>query len=365
MGGRNPDSQELRKLKKLLAVLFVNFLIFFAGVLILEAFFGNWWKQNPLIRLNIPRDQKLWIDTSYFFYSEKPIFYKRDAYGFRGNYPDVSKIDILTVGGSTTAQTYIGEGQTWQDVIAADFKKDGKTVYLANAGLEGQTSYGHIRNFQLWFSRIPNLRPKYVLVYVGINDMGLKPSDYGDVLEEKPSRLALFKRRSALYLIYRVLLGWYWKNVTRAYRYQPDIVDQIVWTDKPMLEHHEKIFLPYVKSYERRLKYLIREIQKIGARPIFVTQVTRGFKFAEGKVWGDEGVGTIDKFKMNGVDEYHMLNLMNQALLRICRKVNGICIDLANGLTFKKPDFYDLEHNTALGTAKIGHYLYEKLKPYF
>ena len=41
---------------------------------------------------------------------------------------------------------------------------------VLNAGIGGQTSFGHKKMFDLWFSRHQELKPKFVIVYLGIND---------------------------------------------------------------------------------------------------------------------------------------------------------------------------------------------------
>ena len=42
-------------------------------------------------------------------------------YGFRGNYESISQIKIVTVGGSTTDQINVSEGETWSDIIQNNF----------------------------------------------------------------------------------------------------------------------------------------------------------------------------------------------------------------------------------------------------
>ena len=46
--------------------------------------------------------------------------------------------NILVIGGSTTDQRYINEGETFQDIL--DKKFDGKYDFI-NAGVDGQSSY--------------------------------------------------------------------------------------------------------------------------------------------------------------------------------------------------------------------------------
>ena len=89
------------------------------------------------------------------------IIYSRDKYGFRGKYLNPQSIDILSIGGSPTDQRYISEGYTFEDIMHDQFKKINKNVYIVNAGIDGQSTYGHIKNFDLWFPYIPNLKVKY------------------------------------------------------------------------------------------------------------------------------------------------------------------------------------------------------------
>ena len=78
------------------------------------------------------------------------IVYKRDKYGLRGKYKSVENIDILTLGGSTTDQIYISENYTFQDVMRKEFENNGKIVNIANAGIDGHSTVGHIVFFDYW-----------------------------------------------------------------------------------------------------------------------------------------------------------------------------------------------------------------------
>ena len=67
------------------------------------------------------------------------------------------------MGGSTTDQRYITDGQTGQDVFQQEFAITGKNIVVANAGIDGQSSFGYIKNFDYWFPNILSLKSKYVL----------------------------------------------------------------------------------------------------------------------------------------------------------------------------------------------------------
>ena len=151
----------LLRIKRLALILLVNVSLLALGIFLLEAAFGKWRETGPLGFLNLPRNVSRWLDPSWVYRSDKnEIFYRRDSFGFRGRYHDPGQIDILTVGGSTTAQTFIGEGETWQDVLSGKLDKSGKKVSVVNAGVDGQSTRGHLQSFELWFNHVPNLKPK-------------------------------------------------------------------------------------------------------------------------------------------------------------------------------------------------------------
>ena len=135
-------------LKNYFKILFFNFILICFFFLILEFFFGNWFGKKNINKLNIIKDRIIYykLDDLYNF-DNQTIFYSRDRFGFRGIYPNTNSIDILTIGGSTTDQRYISDGYTFQDVIHKEFKKIGKDVYTVNAGVDGQSTYGHLQKF--------------------------------------------------------------------------------------------------------------------------------------------------------------------------------------------------------------------------
>src|SRR3954447_24926660 len=77
----------------------------------LELAFGNWFEtfvppQSAIVNRSYKYRQEL-----YHPYGD--VLYSRDKYGLRGTHEMVSEIELATVGGSTTDQHYITEGQTW------------------------------------------------------------------------------------------------------------------------------------------------------------------------------------------------------------------------------------------------------------
>ena len=171
---------------------------------------------DKINRLNLLRSVKInYKIEGLYKYSSNTILYSRDKYGLRGTLLKPDNIDILTVGGSTTDQRYIADGETWQDIIQDHFNKSGNgNIIIANAGVDGQSTFGHIKNFDWWFPYIPGLNPKYILFYVGINDFYKdKGAGYDDLVRNSNSMYHKFKEKSAIYYLIRTLYGIYQANI--------------------------------------------------------------------------------------------------------------------------------------------------------
>ena len=93
---------------------------------------------------------KVWSPVHYK--SDHNAMYKKDKYGFRGNYENISQVKIITVGGSTTDERWIDENLTWTRMLQEKIIKhiNDKNYKIANAGVDGQSSLGHLKNFDYW-----------------------------------------------------------------------------------------------------------------------------------------------------------------------------------------------------------------------
>jgi hypothetical protein len=83
----------------------------------------------------------------------------RNKYGFRGGPADPGAIDALVLGGSTTAERFVDDKDIWTAQLAARLREGGCPVEIANAGVDGYTTVGHIASFYGWFDRVPGLKP--------------------------------------------------------------------------------------------------------------------------------------------------------------------------------------------------------------
>lgn len=360
-------------------IFFWNAVLVLVGVLIIEAIYGSWFSSNQLNELNILRNRVWHYDFEYpgIGDHERNITYTRDRWGLRGAYGTPADIDILTVGGSTTDQRYITDGKTWQAVLQQRFRAAGSEVQVANAGVDGRTSFGHQNDFALWFPKISALRPHYVLLYVGLNDMYFTaPHErYDQAQGRKPGWRQLLKGNSAIYKLLQSILGTY-RVERRNMGHGAIDYANAEWVDTPLQPPGINAKLSQrVAFYAQRYQSLIDSVRAMGATPIIVTQPRGDSRPQGGTVIGlknplpagqtidDPLLGPLHNETANGVDYYTILQLFNEVALQLCQQNNGICLDLAHELQFADGDFYDYAHNTQQGAEKIAEYLYVNLQP--
>jgi hypothetical protein len=352
-------------LRRIVSILAVNLLIALGGGVALELLFGNWIRADNLNRLNILRNRRLTYNAAPLYSeSDQTIRYTRDSYGLRGAYDTPSSIDILTLGGSTTDQRFITDGKTWQDVLQRRFAESGRRVIVANAGVDGHSSIGHIKSLDWWLPHIPGLKPKFILFYIGLNDFYKTNTAEGDVLSfaERPTILNALREKSALYHVFRTLYGIYLSKVKFAIDHRSIEFGGIQWTRQPLLTSYDDLMQKPLKEYEARLEILIEKTKAFGATPVFVTQPSWRYRLDAGGVEGIASKSTYRGVEINGVDFFHMMKRLDDLTMRTCRRHSCICLDLSSSVEWKDEDFYDYAHMTPKGAEKLGTHLHLMLK---
>ena len=350
--------------KRVFAILAVNALVLAAGILAAELLFGGWLDSRQLNRLNLLKDQVRRNDVSGLYRSDKPVItYSRDKHGLRGAYGSPEAIRILTLGGSTTDQRYIGDGETWQDVLQRKFQQSGRTVPVANAGVDGQSTFGHIADFRWWFPDIPGLAPEFILFYVGINDYHIDAADRFDRLvpDGNPGIAERIRENSAIWNLYRTLRGIYKALVVSRIGHQRVDFAELKWVREPLQQDYG-FMAPRLAAYAERLRLLADLTRQAGATPIFVSQPTRHYRPTPQGIEGWAEATLYDDRRINGVDYYHLMRSLDAAARAVAAEKGAIFVDLARRPEWVDADFYDFVHMTPQGAAKVGQFLYEALK---
>ncbi len=288
--------------------------------------------------------------------------YVRDEYGLRGPYDDPSSIDILVMGGSTTDERFVDEGKTWVDHLRHRFAAAGFPLQVVNAGIDGHSTFGHIWSFDMWFPLIPDLRARYVLCYVGINDVAASEANRYDVMRsgdwQRRIRYYLVNN-SAFYHLYRTIRGNIRARDAHLVHGGNPVLDA-EWSElpqRPKLNEARLRIEDKLDSFAGRVRVLSEKIRTFGAEPIFVTQPRGDYRMRDGGILGQAmGDGTVD---IGGYVENRLYALK---LMEACEAVGGICIDLAGGFSFENGNLYDSIHTTPQGSERVGKAIFEQLK---
>lgn len=352
----------MKRYKRILSILLVNLVILSVGLVMIELLFGAWLNPKNLNRLNLIKDQVFHYDVSGLYETPAPIIqYSRDENGFRGSYGEPAKIDLLTVGGSTTDQRYIADGATWQDILQKQCVSVGKPIMVANAGVDGQSTFGHIKNFDWWFPYVPNLKPRYVLFYIGLNDFYKYDDSEYDRLERQDGIWAAIIGNSALWHLVRTIWGTYRATVTLKIGHRHVNFEIEKWTREPLQDGYG-FMKSRLDAYAKRLGVLIDRTRDFGSIPICVTQPSRLYRIEGNILEGRASVETYDGHQFNGVDYYYMMRRLEGVTEAVCSGAKASFIDLAAETGWEDIDFYDFAHMTPRGARKVGLHLFERLR---
>lgn len=343
-------------------VIGINAALLLVVLLATELIFG-WWLFGPKFGiLHIPRNEIRHFDVTGLYPGGGVVRYVRDEYGLRGPYEDASRIDILTIGGSTTNERMLAEDLTWTGVLRARFAAEGAPRTVVNAAVEGQSTVGHLRNFELWFPLIPNLRPRVVVAYIGVNDMALEKAEYYDEMVSRDLMRRVryfFLNNSAIYHLVRTLRGMQRARDAQL-AHGGGFASGLEWVEaprQPIPETAAAAFKDRLDAYAQRISLLAERIRGLGAVPVFVTQPRGDHRVRSGRIQIPKIVDPDAT-----LDTYIAITLFNRRLMDTCRALDAVCVDVAGDVIFGDGDFYDRVHTTPAGSRKIGDHLFSALK---
>ena len=161
-----------REIAKIISLNIFSILFFFC---LIEIFFGRWNKNflgnKEYVQIpNLIKDTKLKFNVKWMYSQSKPFYvlYTRDQLGYRSRDSSHEKPIVLTIGGSTTDNRYVSDGNTWQDKLDLSRPK----YDFINGGVDGQSSYGHLKSIKTWHSKYLDEKDvDTIIFYIGINDL--------------------------------------------------------------------------------------------------------------------------------------------------------------------------------------------------
>jgi lysophospholipase L1-like esterase len=306
---------------------------------------------------------------------DKVVVHQRNSLGFRGPEPPADfprGLTIVTVGGSTTECFDLAEDKTWPHDLGVNLQRRFKDLWLNNAGLSGNSTFGH---YILMQDYLVKLKPKVVIFLVGINDLGIRGErDFDQRIHGVNFRslerfLASAAVHSELATAALNLYRYYFpKSVMINNQNDPQEIDlkklrhfQVSGEARAaMLKDHRD---HYVRPYQVRLERLLAICREHKITPVLLTQPVL---YGEG-VDAATGVDLGHRFvaqDMDGVTAWQVLELYNGVTREVGREQGVLVIDLAREMPKNSDYYYDLMHFTNAGAARVADLIDAQLTPY-
>ena len=348
---------------KFITIVFINFLIFFVLIILFELTCGYWFDKynfGPYMREFRLKSNPYTVEFDGARYD---YIYLRNYHGFRGEEIEPSQIQAIIIGGSTTDERYKPAEFTITGLLNAKLKKENNDIKIINAGIEGQSTIGHRYNFTKWFTKLKDFSPKYIIFYIGINDVDVQLKEYdennidnsdGKIVDSNKQYVFRdnMKSSSIIYDLLRKIKHKYYVNEDKRIIYDLDYFKKNKIKKNFKFLNYEEVFNYYdtddiLNKHNERITYYLNNIdslytysKKIGAKPIFINQLAFEGNYNE------------------------VLFALNYSLIKHCSLKKYNCIDLAKNLEGKENYWWDTMHTTPAGSKAIVQLIYPELIKY-
>ena len=344
------------KVKYFFKLTYINLIFFFIFFILVELIFGYWFEKynfGPYLREHRLKKVPYQVTFDNIKYNYD---YTKNFYAFRGQEIDPKEIKIIMVGGSTTDERYKPEELSIVNILNEKLNEQNFSKKMVNAGIEGQSTRGHIANFSYWFNKIENFKPEFIIFYVGINDSYFLNSDNSNLQDgwiKNPNKFESFldniKSRSIFYnLIRKTKHKYYVRDESKRIIYDYDYYMKNNKEKKIYVNYNEKFDIynldeilksnnGIIDKYLKNIDQLHFLTKSIGAKPIFINQPAQQDYFSE------------------------KLFALNYSLIQHCEKKVYNCIDLVKELKATNDFWWDGVHTTPKGSRAVADKIFPKL----
>jgi lysophospholipase L1-like esterase len=320
-------------------------------------------------RIVLPIHQKYHFSHEQTTKLEPITTHTKNSLGFRGPDPprDFSRrLTLVTIGGSTTECLFLSDGKTWTDVLARRLARSWPDAWVNNAGLDGQSSYGHLillRDFMV------SLKPKVAVFLMGVNEVEREDlTTFDQSLAPQWTRwqrpLVVLEDHSEL-----MRLG---HNLLRMARtsYQGFGHAEVDFAKVTRLEDDSAVVAATlarqdgpVRRYAERLKAIAELCRANGIEPVFTTQPVVYGDVVDPATGVDLGAIQV-RGAINGRLQWRVLEMYNDAMRRVAREHGVLLVDAAHEMPKDSRLYYDLMHFTNEGAERLGGIVADHLEPY-
>ncbi len=350
--------------------IFINVGVFFFSFFTIDIVLGDYFRfKNPVKQIPWAlSDVSFKYDISKNYKREKNnlINYSRDKEGYRSITKDKNKI-ILTIGGSTTDQRLVDDKSTWQALMNKN--KTFSSFNIINAGVDGQSSFGHLFSLEKWHSiSLPKEKVKLVIYYFGVNDRLILNEGKKYTLSKKQNFLDKIKffisNNSFFYKKIKIIKNKYVKEKQDT---------EVMWI-------HQKRKYPFLSQGEKKLmikkKYLgekvyskiIRDLSiksKLlfpNAKIIFVQQQAPGCEYLNENTFLDRLPKEI-RLEKFCEDVFNIYKIQNKIINNLPKEYKPKILEMYKEKIISDDGVYDYIHNNEKGALEVSQYLINKIKP--
>jgi len=316
------------------------------------------------LRVVLPRHQTWVFENKKEPRLDKRIVHTKNSLGFRG--PELpsdfdSRLTILAVGGSTTECLYLNDGKDWVTLLGGRLQQSHPSVWVNNAGIQGHSTFGHLA---LLKQVVLPLRPKIVLLLIGVNDYALSSMNHWDSRCPDAGACAAITRFSwLLRWSYLLSVPYAWSlhreavaSGVAAYAMHdgPFVLATLPTTNETdavresYVQGHRTRYLP---GYRHRVMEIIAACRKAGVEPVLITQPH--LLGSENDPETGVPLSTISMGGISGALFWILLEEYNGVLREVAAKENVFLIDLAHYIPKSSRYYYDLLHFSNEGSALV------------
>jgi lysophospholipase L1-like esterase len=306
----------------------------------------------------LPKNAKYEVEIEDVPGLDHHVIHTKNSLGFRGEEPnDAATKKIICMGGSTTECFYLSDGKDWPNVLGMKLKQKDPGTWLNNAGMDGQSSFGHLVMLKQY---ILKMQPDYIVLMCGLNDIGLQaPGSF-----DKYNNSWFKKAYNFLELpstIVNIVRAGDAKKAGLNHRFFKDISkeEKLVLTDSQLLRQlqEQQQFIP---GYQERLTEFAKLCKKNNIRLILVSQA---ILFSdETDLLTNVYLGDIKTGNTNGKGKSLMLKMYNKATFDVAEKMHIPFINLSARLPKDTRFFYDGYHFTNDGADMAADILFDEIQ---
>lgn len=319
-------------------------------------------KGNKII---LPANQTVVFKNPTIAKLDKEIKVTYNSLGFQGpekpkNYD--SSLSIITMGGSTTSCWYISTEKTWPWLLSQSLSKKFNNLWLNNAGVEGQSSYGHMYMLK---DHVLKHHPKVIVFLTGINDVDRSAIGMQDASSSRSIKQFIFQHSEILNIFWAYLRN---KEAvshglsTRTINFNEKKNDTLRLSEDSIniaLQLQQKL----VMGYTNRMQSLIDTCLRYNIRPILMTQPLLCGSGVDSTTGMDLELVRIVR-GMNGKMWSRKLDLYNDAIKRLAATNNIPYIDLGAMFPKNSKYYFDFIHHTNEGTSKLAELIFPYIEQY-